>query len=62
MKQDVWVIAKTFVVEAYLGGMQLGEVADLDMSSFNVVAELSQSEIDEMFEEYYKENGHYPDT
>lgn len=61
MKKDVWIVADCFVVEAYLGGMMLGEKANLDMSEFNIVAEYTQEELDAMFEEFHDEHGHYPD-
>jgi hypothetical protein len=60
MKQDVWIIADSFVVEAYLGGMMLGEKKNLDMSVYNIVAEYTQEELDAMFEEFHDEHGHYP--
>lgn len=61
-KPDVWVVGDTFVLEAEVGGMQLGEVGQLDMSQFNVVLRLTQEEFDALQEAYYEEHGHYPDT
>jgi hypothetical protein len=40
----------------------LGEVPDLDMHQFTVVRRLSQAEFDSLVEEYFAENGHYPDS
>gem|GEM_PF-5732424 len=61
-KADVWVIDKTFVCEAGLGGMQYGMINDLDMNQFNITSQFSQREIDEMVKNFSDEEGHYPDT
>ena len=60
-KPDVWVIGESFVTEPGLGGMQIGEVSQLDMNQFNVIQRITQDEYDDMMERFAEENGHYPD-
>ncbi len=59
--REVWIIAESFVVESYVGGMMLGNVSELDMSNYRVVGRYTQAELDQMMEEYYEEHGHYPE-
>ena len=59
-KKDVWVIDGLFVTEPEIGGMMLGQIESLDMAQFNIVCKLSQSECDELLQEYYEEHGSYP--
>jgi len=60
-KPEVWVV-NDFVAEAGLGGMQLGEVAQLDMKQYNIVDNFTQEEFDALTQEYHEEYGRYPDT
>lgn len=59
---DVWLVADRFVCEAYLGGMQIGEAAKLDMTQYNVVRQLTKAEFDELMLEFLREEGYFPDT
>lgn len=61
-KLDVWVVGNCFVLEACVGGVQIGEVRALDMNQYNVVGRFTQSEFDELAEQFNDEEGHYPDT
>jgi len=61
-KEEVWVVADAFVMEPAVCGLLLGEVANLDMGQYTVVRRLSQAEFDRMVEEYFAENGLYPDS
>ena len=61
-KKDVWIVEGEFLCEARVGGSQIGEVYCLETGQFNVVAEYSQDECDDMIEEYWEEHGHYPDS
>jgi hypothetical protein len=61
-QEEVWVVADAFVMEPAVCGLLLGEVPDLDMRQYTVVRRLSQAEFDAMVEEYFAENGHYPDS
>lgn len=58
-KEEVWVVADSFVMEPSVCGVLLGEVPDLDMRQFTVVRRLSQAEFDALVEEYFADNGHY---
>jgi len=60
-KLKVWIVAEEFVTEADLGGKMLGEINRLDMSQYQVVETLSRTEIDKLREEFFEENGHWPD-
>jgi hypothetical protein len=60
-KLKVWIVAETFVTEADLGGKMLGEIGHLDMSQYQVVERLSRGEIDKLRDEFFEENGHWPD-
>jgi hypothetical protein len=60
--KEVWVIGDHFVCEAYLGGMQLGEVKNLDMTAYKVVDRLSQATLDKMMKAFFRKNGYFPDT
>ena len=44
-----------------MGGKMLGEINGLDMSQYQVVETLSRTEIDKLREEFFEENGHWPD-
>lgn len=59
---DVWIIADSFVCEAGLGGLMLGEVTKLDMSKYNVVKRLTQENFDKLMTKFFEKNGHFPDT
>ena len=61
-KEEVWVVADAFVMEPAVCGLLLGEVPNLNMHQFTVVRRLSQAEFDSLVEEYFAENGHYPDS
>ena len=61
-KEEVWVVADAFVMEPAVCGLLLGGVADLDMHQFTVVRRLSQAEFGAMVEEYFVENGYYPES
>jgi hypothetical protein len=61
-KEEVWAVADAFVMEPAVSRLLLGEVPDLDMHQFTVVCRLSQAEFDSLVEEYFAENGHYPDS
>jgi hypothetical protein len=55
VKKNVWVIGEYFVTEAEIGGVQLGEVHQLDMNQFNVVDRYSQEELDALIGEDFEE-------
>ena len=61
-KAEVWVIGKSFVMEPYLGGMQIGEVSKLDMNQYSVVKEMTQAAFDKRMMKYYENHGCFPDT
>jgi hypothetical protein len=58
--RQVWVIGNTFVVEAYLGGMLLGELPEFDLGSYEVVARYSQKRLDAMMRAYHRKHGYWP--
>jgi ADP-ribosyl-[dinitrogen reductase] hydrolase len=60
-KRDVWVIEDAFVCDAYLGGTQLGELPDFDLSSCRVVRRLSQERLDDEMAQFFAETGYSPD-
>lgn len=57
------IIVDGFVCEAngYEAGIQIGEVHEIDLKQYEVVRTMSQEDFDEEAEEYFRENGHYPD-
>jgi len=62
MKKQVWVIDNCYVSEPFLGGIQLGDINDGYKIPDDVeVIHISQIRFDEMMEDFYKLNGHYPD-
>jgi hypothetical protein len=62
VKSEVWVIGKSFVMEPYLGGMQIGEVGKLDMNQYVVVKQMTQAALDKRMMKYYEKHGEFPDT
>lgn len=60
-KDVVWIIDGFFVSEPFLGGIQLGELPEYDISGKKVI-HFTQEEYDDMAERYKEEHGHYPDT
>jgi len=60
-KLKVWIVAEAFVTEADLGGKMLGEIGHLDMSQYQVVERFSRAEIDKLRDDFFEENGHWPD-
>lgn len=61
-KWGCWIVADVFVTEPRLDGMQIGEVQELDLRQFEVKATVSQESLDEWVQEYYEENGNFPDS
>jgi hypothetical protein len=59
-KPTLWVIEGAFVIEPYLGGMQLGELSTFDVAGYELV-HYTQVEFDQMCEDFFAEHGHYPD-
>ena len=51
-KQNVWVVDDAYVLGADLGGVQLGEVSELDLDQYNITERLTQDEFDSMQEEF----------
>jgi len=60
-KQDVWVIAKSFVMEPYLGGTMIGEVGKLDMNQYVVVRQMTQAALDKAMMKHFEKHGEFPD-
>ena len=58
---SVWVVDNKFVTEPWVGGLQLGELPEYDVSGKKIV-NLTQGEFDALMEKYRDEHGHYPDT
>lgn len=57
----VWLIDNSFVTEPFLGGELLGELGNgFEMPPGAEVTSFSQQEIDEMMDQFYKDNGHFP--
>lgn len=58
---DYWVIDKTFVCEPYLGGLQLGELPDFNITGSHVL-NITQEDFDRLMNEHFKLYGSWPDT
>ena len=58
-KEEVW-IGDTFVIERYVGGIQLVELPKFNLSSFEVVARYSQERFGAMVRAFHKKHGHWP--
>jgi hypothetical protein len=61
-KVEVWVVGKHFVMEAYLGGHQIGFVDSLDMTQYEVVKSITQAALDKRMMKYFNKHGEFPDT
>jgi len=61
-KVEVWVVGKHFVMEAYLGGQQIGTVDSLDMSQYQVVKSITQAALDKQMLKFFDRHGHFPDA
>jgi len=58
---DYWLI-DDFVSEPHLGGIQLGELPDFEISQGAAVLRMTQEEFDSLMEDFYMKEGYYPDT
>lgn len=58
---DYWVIGH-FVCEPTVGGIQLGELPDFKIPQDARVLRMTQEELDNLMDDFYMRNGHYPDT
>lgn len=56
---DYWVIDDTFVSEPYLGGIQVGEIQDVDLVN-KVILKMTQEQFDELLEAHKNIYGDYP--
>ena len=56
---DYWVIDDTFVSEPYLGGIQVGEIQDVDLVN-KVILKMTQEQFDELLEAHKNIYGLYP--
>jgi hypothetical protein len=61
-REKVWIIDERFVSEPFLGGMQLGELPEFDLSGYEITARITQEQFDQLMEEYFEQEGYYPDT
>jgi hypothetical protein len=58
---DYWLI-DAFVSEPHLGGKQLGELPGFEIPQGARVLRMTQEEFDNLMEDFYMREGHYPDT
>jgi len=56
---DYWIIDEAFVSEPQLGGKQIGELPDVDLTR-KIVVKMTQEQFDELMEAHYKIYGEYP--
>jgi hypothetical protein len=60
--KEVWLVADAFVIEPYVGGQQLGELPEFDLTGYKVTRRFTQSEFDAKCVAFHKRHGYWPDT